>query len=102
MSCGGPFFVDYAHTLVYTFYVTDIITTREVQKKLGQISSSIEEKNYIVTNHGKGKVVMLPYFDGCDESIVEYMEDYLMYKNQKSLQKRYKNSKESGKSDLKV
>jgi len=82
--------------------MTDIITTREVQKKIGQISASIEEKNYIVTNHGKGKVVMLPYFDGCDESIVDYMEDYIMYKNQKSLQKRYDNSKKSGKSDLKV
>jgi len=82
--------------------MTDIITTREVQKKIGQISSTIEEKNYIVTNHGKGKVIMLPYFDGCDESIVDYMEDYLMYKKKKSLQKRYQDSEKSGKSDLKV
>jgi len=82
--------------------MTDIITTREVQKKIGQISSTIEEKNYIVTNHGKGKVIMLPYFDGCDESIVDYMEDYLMYKKKKSLQKRYQDSDKSGKSDLKV
>jgi hypothetical protein len=79
-----------------------IINTRQVQQNLGEISSSIGEKCFIVTNYGKGRIVMLPYFDGCDECITEYMEDYLMYKNKEALQKRYKKSLDSGKSRTRV
>ena len=77
-----------------------IITTSEVQKKIGEISASIGEKSYIVTNQGKGRIVMLPYFDGCDRLIEEYMEDFEMYANKEKLQKEAIKSIESGESDL--
>lgn len=79
-----------------------IITTTEVQKKIGEISASIQLKTYIVTKHGKGSIVMLPYFDGCDEKISEYMEDYEMQKNKEKLKKRYAESDKSGQSMLTV
>jgi len=45
-------------------------------------------------------MVMLPYFDGCDKNMEDYMEDYEMMKNQKVLQKRYAESSDSGESSL--
>lgn len=80
----------------------NIITTTQLQKKIGQISDSIEKSPYIVTNHGEGRIIMLPYFDGCDESIAEYMEDFEMIRNKVNLQKRYSESKTSGNSNLVV
>ena len=77
-----------------------IITSTQVQQKIGQITASIGEKTYIVTNRGEGKIIMLPYFDGCDEFITDYLEDYEMYKNKTKLQKRYKQSSKSGKGSL--
>ncbi|MCK9186320.1 hypothetical protein M0P48_02685 [Candidatus Gracilibacteria bacterium] len=77
-----------------------IITTTHVQQKIGEIAKNIDKTSYIVTNKGEGKVVMLPYFHGCDELIAEYIEDYEMFMNRKSLDKKYKQSVDSGKSDL--
>lgn len=77
-----------------------IITTSELQKGIGQIAKEIDEKSYIVTSHGKGKVVMLPYFDGCDQLMIDYMEDYEMAKNRVALTKRYEESAASRESDL--
>jgi hypothetical protein len=80
--------------------MTSIVTTTQVQKNIGKISQSIGDDAFIVTSHGKGKIVMLPYFDGCDENVSEYIEDYEMFQNHEVLQKRYKESAESGKSSL--
>jgi len=80
--------------------MTSIITTTQVQKNIGKISQSITEEAFIVTSHGKGKIVMLPYFDGCDENVAEYIEDYEMFQNHENLQKRYKKSSKSGESSL--
>lgn len=80
--------------------MNSIITTTEVQKNIGKITNSIDKTNYIVTNHGKGKIIMLPYFEGCDEYMADFREDYEMMQNQAALQKRYQASLESGKSDL--
>lgn len=79
-----------------------IITSSQVQKEIGKLSKNIGEEAYVVTVHGKGKIVMLPYFDGCDENMNEYMEDYEMMQNKDALQKRYKESSESGASSLVV
>lgn len=79
-----------------------IITTTQLQQQIGQLSAFIDEKTFIVTNRGEGRIVMLPYFDGCDEKIMEYMEDYEMYKNQKQLKKRYAHAARSGKSSLTI
>lgn len=77
-----------------------IVTTSDVQQKIGQITKSIDFETYIVTSHGKGKMIMLPYFDGCDKNMDEYMEDYEMMKNRLVLQKRYRESSDSGESAL--
>jgi len=79
-----------------------IITSSQVQKEIGKLSKNIGEETYIVTVHGKGKIVMLPYFDGCNANMDEYMEDYEMIQNQEMLQVRYKKSSESGVSSLAV
>jgi len=80
--------------------MTDIITTTEVQQKIGFITSSIGSKMFIVTNRGKAKMVMLPYFSGCDELMEDYMEDFEMYMNREKVQKEMEESKASGISDL--
>jgi len=79
-----------------------IITSSQVQKKIGQLSNNIGKETYIVTVYGKGKIVMLPYFDGCMENMKEYMEDYEMLKNKDKLQKFYTESSESGLSSLSI
>lgn len=84
------------------FYMNKIITSTEVQKEIGKLSKNIGEETYVVTVHGKGRIVMLPYFDGCDEHMSEYMEDYEMMKNREKLVNRYKESSESGLSNLKI
>lgn len=73
-----------------------IISTKQMQQKIGEISANIDQKAYIITNHGKGKMVILPYFDGCDEWIEDYIEDYEMMKNKDKLQKELKESLDSG------
>ncbi len=80
--------------------MSNIITTSELQRSIGKISQSIGEEIYIVTSHGKGKIILLPYFDGCDETITEYIEDYEMDQNKVKLQKRYQESSKSGESSL--
>lgn len=82
--------------------MSKIVTTAEVQKKIGKISKTIEIEAYIVTSHGKGKMVMLPYFDGCDEALNDYMEDFEMAQNKEKLQKKYEKSSNSGESDLTI
>jgi predicted ATP-binding protein involved in virulence len=82
--------------------MNSIITTSEVQKNIGQISKNIGENFYIVTNNGKGKMIILPYFDGCDEFMSDYRENYEMYLNRKNLKARYKESLDSGESNLQI
>lgn len=83
--------------------MTHIITTTQVQQNIGKITADIGEmKTFIVTNHGQGRMVILPYFDGCDEDIVEYLEDYEMAKNRETLKKRYAKSSKSGKGALQI
>jgi len=77
-----------------------IISTTKVQQKIGDISSTVGEQSYIVTNRGQARIVMLPYFDGCDENIQEYREDFEMAKNREALQERYKKSVKSGKGNF--
>jgi len=80
--------------------MTSIITTTEVQQKIGQISANIAHKNYIVTNRGKAKIVMLPYFDGCDRLLEDYLEDYEIFMNREIIEKKLQESRDSGVSDL--
>lgn len=86
--------------IVYHIFMTRIITTTQVQQKIGELSQSINETSFVVTNRGEGRIVMLPYFDGCDEQVAEYMEDFEMAKNRKMLKEKYEKSASSGKSSL--
>ena len=98
---GKLYVLFHIYFYVYTFMIK-IITTTKVQKNIGELSGSITETSFIVTKHGQGKIVMLPYFDGCDENISEYLEDFQMALNKKKLDAQYKKSIKSGESSLKV
>jgi hypothetical protein len=82
--------------------MSKIITTSELQKNIGKISEYTQKSFVILTNRGKAKAVLLPYFDDSEESISEYLEDYEMMKKKNTLKKRYKDSQKSGKSSLVV
>ena len=78
-----------------------IISTSELQKQIGQFTKSMDTVlSYIIVSRGKPKVVMLPYFDNCDQSIEDYLETYEIQKNQKNIQKTMEKSLASGKSEL--
>ena len=77
-----------------------IISTSQLQKTIGQLLSYVGHTWVVVTNKGKPTVIMLPYFDDNEGVIAEYLEEYEMDKNRKVLQSRYKESVESGLSDL--
>lgn len=77
-----------------------IITTTQAQKTICEIASNINVQTYIVTNKGEGRMVILPYFDGCMDRIEDYLEDYEMMINKEKLQKKWKVSSASGLSDL--
>lgn len=94
-----------AHSTLYSktynqAYMATIITTTQLQQRIGEITASISKKSYIVTNRGEGKMIILPYFDGCDRLVEDYLEDYEMYSNKEKLQKELLESKKSGRSDL--
>lgn len=77
-----------------------IITTSELQKNIGSLSSHTQKDYTIVTSRGKASVVILPYFEDNDEVIQEYLEIYEIQKNAKKLQKKYKRASQSEDSDL--
>lgn len=81
-------------------YMSTIITTTQLQQKIGEITANIDKKSYVVTNRGQGKIVLLPYFDGCDGFIEDYMEDFEIMLNKEKLEKQWKESLASGESDL--
>ena len=100
MNINNIYATIYIVLYIYLYVMSYIITTTQLQQSIGAISNSISNQTYIVTNYGRGKIVLLPYFDGCDEFISDYMEDYEMMKNKKKLQKELKRSLRSGKSSL--
>ena len=77
-----------------------IITTKQLQQKIGQIGKLIGEHAFIVTNRGDARFVILPYYDGCDEIVEDYMEDFEMFMNKDALEKEWAESIASGESDL--
>ena len=79
-----------------------IINTTELQKRIGQISRDVDKNPYIVVNRGEAKMVLLPYFENCDEDINDYFEDFLMEMNKKNLIQQAKKSERSGLSDLRI
>lgn len=77
-----------------------IITTSQLQKTIGQLLSYVGHSWVVVTNRGKPTAIMLPYFDDNEGAISDYLEEYEIEKNRPMLQARFKESMESGLSDL--
>lgn len=77
-----------------------IITTTELQKTIGQLLFYVTQSWVVVTKKGRPTAVMLPYFDDNEDAVSDYLEEYEMKKNRTTLIQRYKESKESGVSDL--
>ncbi len=80
--------------------MSKIISTSQLQKNIGKITKYTQESFVILTNRGKAKAVLLPYFDESDDSIDEYLEDYEMARNKKHLQEVFKKSEKSDRSSL--
>lgn len=75
-----------------------IINTTELQKRASQIVKEVQAKPHIIINKGRPKMILLPYFEGCDEKIEEYWREI----KGPELKKRYQASVESGISDLSI
>ncbi|MFA5854694.1 MAG: hypothetical protein WC846_00160 [Candidatus Gracilibacteria bacterium] len=82
--------------------MTSIITTSQLQKQIGKISAQVLSRAFVVTNSGEGRMVLLPYFDGCIDNIDDYLEDYEVLQNKEALSKELLASRASGKSKLKI
>jgi len=78
------------------------ITTTQLQKEIGKISTEIQENHFIVNNHGQPKFIILPYFEGCMELMEDFIEDYEIHINKPKIQKSIDESIASGISDLKI
>lgn len=81
-------------------FMTKIISATELVRGFSEFSKSLNEHALVATKNGRGHIVVLPYYDGCDKKIVEYMEDYEMFLNKKNLEVVYHESLKSGESDL--
>ncbi|MCC7432786.1 hypothetical protein IT412_04655 [Candidatus Peregrinibacteria bacterium] len=76
----------------------NIITKRDLQKGIAKIGDSA----YTVVNRGKPEMIIVPYFDGSEAWVEDYLEDYEMFMNKKRLKMELKKSLDSGLSDLKI
>jgi len=54
---------------------------------VGKISREIGEFYYTVLNRGVPKIVILPYFEGNEDFIDDYLERYEIEKNRTKLKK---------------
>ena len=77
-----------------------IVTTSQLQKKIGQIGVFVANSWVIIVNRGKPNAVLLPYFEHNDDAIALYLEDYEMYQNAEKLRLQLRESAASGMSDL--
>lgn len=75
-----------------------IITKSDLQKNIGSLAG----KAYTVVNRGKPEFLILPYCEGSDEFLEDYMEEYEMMKNRTKLKKELQESLESGESHFSI
>jgi hypothetical protein len=76
----------------------NIYSKSELQKNIGNITNLPA----LVLNRGKPEFVIVPYYDGSEEFIADYLEELDIKKHQDSLQEKLRKSKNSGISDLRV
>ncbi len=75
-----------------------IITKSDMQKNIGSLAG----KAFTVVNRGKPEMYILPFFEGSEELIEDYLEDYEMMMNKDKLQKELQESLDSGESDFSI
>lgn len=75
-----------------------IINTSTLQRNIGQVLKAVQEKPHIVINKSEAKIVLLPYFEGCEDFIADYWRAI----NGHDLKRRYHESLKSSLSDLSV
>jgi hypothetical protein len=80
----------------------EIITNTELQKHIGAISKNIVKDAFTVTARGKPRMMLVPYFEGCNDMIDDYMEEFLLWNNRQKLQKEAQDSLDSGLSNLTI
>ena len=75
-----------------------IISTSKIQKNIAILSDNTNI--YTVINKWEPKTMIIPYFEGLQEVVEDYLEDMEIYLNKEKLSKKYEESKNSGLSDL--
>lgn len=78
--------------------MSQIITNTQFQKNPGALKTSVKKKGTILTIHGVPEMLVVPYFEGSDEWLEEYMEAYEIAQHQQKLQEELSASKASGES----
>lgn len=76
----------------------NIITKKDLQKNIGKI----RDKAYLIVNRGKPESIIVPYFEGGEAWVEDYLEDYEMHRNSEKLQKELQQSWKSGLADLEI
>ena len=90
------------NSIFHQLKMTKIITTSELQQTIGQVTEYASKSPVVVTNRGRAKLMILPYFDDNDDCVASYLEDFEMTRNKELLQSLYRDSAASGESDLVV
>ena len=75
-----------------------IITKSDLQKNIGSLAG----KAYTVVNRGKPEFFIVPYFEGNEAWLEDYIEEYEMSKNRTKLKKELQESLESGESSFSI
>ncbi len=82
--------------------MNQIVTVAELQKNTSKITKAGSTSSVIITSHGKGRNVLLPYFEGAQEFIEDYLEAYEIKKNNDFLKSEINASAKSGLSELTI
>ena len=77
-----------------------IISTSKVQKNIKILSD--RENIYTFINNGEAKTMLVPYYEGLQKIIENYLEDMEMYSNRDKIIKEWKKSLTSGLSNLTI
>ncbi|MDD2916850.1 MAG: hypothetical protein PHH70_03320 [Candidatus Gracilibacteria bacterium] len=78
----------------------NFVTTTELQKSASAITS--KKTPSFIMRRGKPEGIILPFFEGYDVFLDDYMEAYEMYANQTNIVKKLQASEASGISSLAI
>ena len=75
-----------------------IVTTSQIQKNIALLSES--KKPLLIMSRGKPRSIQIPYFEGMEDYIEDFLEDMEIALNKDKLEKKWKASMKSGLSDF--